>query len=207
MSFLNGKYQNMPARDRKLLWILIGCTLLTAYLFWAAATWQKMFNTHKMVNRKADRIEKRIGNISPPALEQGISNERLAELQTAVSVQTQALRQRAKTLLPLDDSGPREQLKLELSQLAQTNMLRVSRLTAMNAELRPPMEHLDNETLRQAFEDRPQFLFTLGGHYLNLVNFLDHLPQLSYRLYVTDMTLTYVPDSEGYLNIQLTLQI
>lgn len=207
MSWISEKYQALPERDRKLLWLFICCSLAAGYLFWAAATWSQMFETQKMANRKADRIEKRLGNVDIPKLEEGISEDHLATLKATRGNQTRELRELAGTLLPLNDAGAREALKLELTQLAQTSMLRVSRLTTSKNTLRTHHQQLDGQALREHFANRPQFLFSLGGHYLNLITFLDALPELSYHIYVTDIALESVPDSEGYLKIHLSLQI
>ncbi|WP_372832495.1 hypothetical protein [Pontibacterium sp.] len=207
MSWISDKYQALPERDRKMLWIFISCSLVAGYLFWAAATWAQMFETQKMANRKADRIEKRLGNVDIPKLEEGISEAHLATLKTTLDSQTRELRNLASTLLPLNDAGAREALKLELTQLAQSSMLRVSRLTTSKNTLRSNHQHLDGQALREHFSNRPHFLFSLGGHYLNLITFLDALPELSYHIYVTDIALESVPDSEGYLKIHLSLQM
>lgn len=207
MNWITEKYQLMPERERKLLWILIGCAVAAGYLFWAAFTWEKMFHVEKMANRKADRIEKRLGEVKIPKLEEGISQQTLEAAQNNLKAQTQELRTLAANLMPLNDAGAREALKLELAQLASSNFLRVSRLTSNNSALRPNHDSLEGAALRDHFVKRPQFLFSLGGHYLNLIAFLDALPELSYHTYVTDIALERVDDSEGYLKIELTLQL
>lgn len=207
MSWISDKYQAMSERDRKLLWIFLICSFSAAYLFWAAATWEQMFDTQKMANRKADRIEKRLGDLDIPKLEEGISEDRLTELNKTLTRQTNELRTLGSRFLPLNDAGAREALKLELTQLAQANMLRVSRLSSSNDAPRTDHAQLEGQALRESFAQRPQFQFSLGGHYLNLIGFLDGLPNMRYHTYVTDITLERVPDSAGYLNIQLNLQI
>lgn len=207
MSWIVDRYQLMQERERKLLWILVICVLAAGYLFWAAFTWEQMFHVEKMANRKADRIEKRLGDVKIPTLEEGISPQVLDASNQTLREQTRQLRTFAEQRLPLNDASAREALKLELAQLASSNFLRVSRLTSNNTALRPNHDSLEGAALRDHFAKRPQFLFSLGGHYLNLIAFLDALPNLSYHTYVTDIALERIDDSEGYLKIELTLQL
>lgn len=207
MSWVKDKYTKLSPSERKQLVILIVFSFLAAYLFYAAKTWEQMFDTEKLANRKADRIEKRIGEIKPPELEEGVSDQVLADLQKQLAAQEKSLQEYAATLLPLGDATAREALKLELTQLAYANQLRLSKMQASDLQSVANVTELKGEKLRSYLNNRPAFKLTLSGQFLNLVRFIDSLNQLSYQAYVNDLKVELVNDQNSLVKIDMELRI
>lgn len=207
MSFIKDRYKCLSDKEKKQVLILIVFSVMATYLFYAAYTWQAMFNTEKMANRKADRIEKRIGDFKPPELEDGISRQVLEKLLTQLQKQEVELKGGAATLLPVGDATAREALKLELTQLAYSNQLRLSRMKT--SELKPSVDlgSLSSVELRDYLNNRPIFKLELSGQFLNLVQFVDSLNRLSYQAYVSDLNIELLNDQNSLLKIELELRI
>ncbi len=207
MNWIQSKYQNLPDRDRKLLWIFVSLTMVAAYLFWAAMTWQQMFHVEKMANRKANRIETRLGDFKMPEVEEAVSEKNLSTLQQRIQTIEAGLRDLGLNMLPLDESGPREQLKLELTRLAESNDLLVGSFRTLGSTTSPPVKSLSSQGLRDYFNSRPSFELSLNGRYFGLVDFIDGLGSLSYQAYVGDFEVELNPDNPQELRISLRLFI
>ncbi|WP_415892330.1 hypothetical protein ACMXYN_13810 [Neptuniibacter sp. PT8_73] len=207
MNWLKEKYLNLSSKERKQVLVLVIFSLLAGYLFYAAQTWQEMFHTEKMANRKADRIEKRIGEFKAPELEEGISEQVLSKLEEQLQKQEASLKGYANSLMPIGDATAREALKLELTQLAYANQLRVARMKA--SELKPSVNvtQLAGEQLRNYLQERPVFKLVLSGQFLNLVGFVDGLNQLKYQVYVSDLNVELLNDQNSLLKVELELRI
>ena len=207
MNWVRQKYYGLDGREKKQLWFIIGLSLLASYFFFSAWLWQQMFDAEKMANRRANRIETRIGKIEPPRLQDGVSEGVLKAETEHQKVLEEQLKALAGNLLPLDNAGIREQFKLELAQLAETNNMRVNRVKALNAGLRPSLSELSGEALREYLTKRPEFDLVVTGYFLNLVHFISGLQHLSYGAYVTDMTIKPEETADGRLMIQLRIKI
>lgn len=207
MKIISDKYQKMSPRDRKLLKIFVVLIMLSGYLFWAALTWQEMFNTEKMANRKANRIETRVGSLETPTLENGISEKALNQLQESIAQQEAQLRYLLSDMMPLDTPAPREKLKLEIAHLIKNRNLSLVRLNASNDDLRESVDNMTGEVLRRHLQTRPSFHLRLEGHYLDLIGFIEGLRELSYVTYVTNMTAERHDEFSSGLKIQIELRI
>lgn len=207
MNWLSDKFQKMSPRDRKLAKVLVVMLLLSAYLFWAAMTWQAMFNAEKLANRKANRIETRVGKLETPKLENGVSEKTLNQLSESIAQQEAQLRFLLSDMMPLNTPAPREQLKLEVSRLVINHQLTPVGLNTSDDELRMSIEGESGESLRRHFESRPTLHIRVEGQYLNLINFIDGLNTLSYRTYVTNMTAERHDELSSSLKIQIELKI
>lgn len=207
MNWVKEKYLNLSSKERKQVLVLVIFSLLAGYLFYAAQTWQAMFHTEKMANRKADRIEKRIGEFKAPELEDGISVQVLSKLEAQLQKQEASLKDYANSLMPIGDATAREALKLELTQLAYANQLRVARMKA--SELKPSVDvaKLSGEKLRAYLQERPVFKLVLSGQFLNLVSFVDGLNQLKYQVYVSDLNIELLNDQNSLLKVEMELRI
>lgn len=207
MNFIQGRFKSLSAKEQKQVLILVVFAILAAYLFYAAYTWQAMFNTEKMANRKADRIEKRIGDFKPPELEDGISRQVLEKLLTQLQKQEESLKSDAVNLLPAGDATAREALKLELTQLAYTHQLRLARMKTSELKSSVDLDTLTSAELRSYIENRPTFKLELSGQFLNLVKFVDSFNLLSYQAYISDLNVELLNDQNSLLRIELELRI
>ena len=170
-------------------------------------TWQAMFNTEKLANRKANRIETRVGALETPTLESGISEKVFNQLTTSIAQQEAQLRYLLSDMMPLDTPAPREQLKLEISRLVIRHQLTPVGLNTSDDGLRESIAGMSGELLRRHFESRPTLHLRVQGNYLNLIDFIDGLNTLSYRTYVTNMTAERHDEYSSDLKIQIELKI
>lgn len=207
MTWFSEKYQKMTPRDRKLVKVLVVMGLLSVYFFWAAMTWQAMFDAEKMANRRANRIETRVGKLETPTLENGISERALKQLTASITEQETQLRFLLSDMMPLNTPAPREQLKLEISRLVIRHQLTPVGLNTSDDELRESIGGMSGESLRRHFESRPTLHLRVEGNYLNLIDFIDGLNTLSYRTYVTNMTAERHDAFSSDLKIQVELKI
>lgn len=207
MHWISEKIQGLSSKERKQLWLLIGFSVFSAYAFYAAQTWEAMFNTEKLANRKADRIEKRIGEIKPPELEEGVTQQTLDQLQTTLNEQETKLKAFAQPLFPAHDSEAREELKLQITQLANSNRLKLASLQASGFSAGKELSELSGQALRDYFAARPSFHLSMQGYYFNLVAFIDALQTLDYKIYTTQFSIEQPADESGLLNIKLELKL
>lgn len=207
MNWVKDKYQALPSKERKQLWALVVCSLMAAYFFYAAALWEQMFHTQKMANRKADRIEKRIGNIQPPEIEEGITEAALKRLGEKMLLQESQLKGFADSLLPAFDSEAREELKLRITQHANVNQLRISSLKSVGFDQRKQNGELTNSSLRSQLYTRPSFKLVLSGQFLNLLGFVEGLNQLPYQVYVSELSISRLSKKNSLLKIEMELKL
>ncbi len=207
MNWLREIYQARSSAEKKQIWILLICSVVGGYGFYASMVWERMFEAEKLANRKADRVEKRIGDITPPKLEDGISQDVLDGFQTKITEQEHVLRAFAKPLLPISDSEAREELKLYINELANSNQLRLNRQDPLDFEQSPLLEQLEGEALRKYFQDRPSFKLELSGQYHNLLRFVDGLEKLQYRTIVERLKVERVSDDNSLLKIEIELNL
>lgn len=72
MNWLREIYQARSSAEKKQIWILLICSAVGGYGFYASIVWERMFEAEKLANRKADRIEKRVGDIKPLSWKMGL---------------------------------------------------------------------------------------------------------------------------------------
>ncbi len=207
MNWIKGKYNGFSAVEKKQVLMLLFFGVVAGYLFYAATTWQMMFQIEKLANRKADRIEKRIGDFKPPELEHGISKQVLSKLVIQLKKQELSLQEYAAALLPVGDAAAREALKLELTQLAYANQLRLSRMQTSELRSSIDLSSLSGTELRGYLQGRPTFKLALSGQFMNLVRFVEGLDTLSYQIYVTDMNVELLNEQNSLLSVELELRI
>lgn len=206
MNWLKARYHALSQRDRRLLKIFIIFILLAIYLFYAAIVWNKMFYTWRMADRRADRIEKRIGELKVPELEDGVSDYELNKLLQEKTSQEKIIQQLAAIMLPLDDTAPRQKLKLYLTRLAQKHQLRLTTLKTNNATPRVNAANLKGEELRSYLIDRPTFSLSMTGNFANLMRFIDSLKKMEYQVYVDGLSISHA-ENNGLLKIEMVLKI
>lgn len=201
------KFNRLSKKERTQIYMLLGFSLLAAYTFYAAKTWEEMFNTEKLANRKADRIEKRIGEIKAPELEEGISQSSLDVLLKDIDQQEKALRTLAKPLLPSADSSAREELKLEITQLANLNGLKLESLSSQQFLAGSALNLLTGKALREYFNARPSFNLKMQGSYFDLIGFIEGLENLDYQVYASSLDISHLGEEKAILDIKLELKL
>lgn len=206
MQWIAQRYRGLPARDRGLIGILMFFSALALYLFLAGALWKELSSARTAL--KGDRYDynKLLETINTPEMASNITEERLDALQQEQRLYEARLRELSQRLLPLDESGPREHLKLELTRLAEKEKLQVIRIHTEGTELHRLPEILEGESLHRYLQERPVLTLNMTGHYFDLVAFLDDLQALSWQVRIGDMAIESRSDS-GELDIQLELKL
>lgn len=207
IKLLSERYKRLESKERKQLFFILVCSLLAAYFFYAAKTWEEMFHAQKMANRKADRIEKRIGDIKAPELESGISESVLSKIQAEINDQEALLKEFANRQLPLDSSEQREELKLSITKLANVNQLRMTNLKSIGFGADLTLNELKGEELRSFLLLRPHFKLSLSGQYHNLMAFVEDLGKLKYQVYVDNVRISRLNDENSLLKIEMELKL
>ncbi len=206
MQWLTDRYRKLPPRDRLMVWLLCFFTVLAGYVFWAGTAWVQLQDVRRSLNGEHYDHKKLLADMKAPQMQADISEARLAELQQEQQQYEVRLRELSGRLLPLDHSGPREHLKLELTRLAEKEQLQVVRFHTSDSALRPLPDQLVGEALRRYLMDRPVLTLDMTGHYFDLVAFLDDLQALSWQVRIGNMDVRSRTDS-GELDIKLELKL
>jgi hypothetical protein len=191
LSSLQKKYKRLPAKDKTQLIILIACIIISIYGFFAAMLWQEMFDAEKMANRKANRIETRIGKIEEPKFDSAISDKNLAILQTEFDKSKENISRLTEKFIPINDADRLQQLKLDISELADDVDLKIKSFEVLGAVLKAHEEELTEFTdTRNKYYKRPYFAIEAQSRFYPLLNFIQALNQLDNIAVVQKITIT-----------------
>lgn len=176
---LQQKYKLLPAKEKVQVIALTVCVVLSAYGFFAAMMWQEMFDVEKMANRKANRIETRIGKIVEPKLSSDVSEIRLKKLTEELAQSTESLNILTERFIPVNDAARLQELKLDISQLADDVDLKINTFEVIGIEYKTDEEELSEYTdTRRKYYQRPYFSIEGQSNFYALLNFLQALNQL-----------------------------
>lgn len=176
---LQQKYKLLPAKEKIQIIALTVCVVLSAYGFFAAMMWQEMFEAEKMANRKANRIETRIGKIVEPKLSSDVSEIRLKKLTKELMQSTEALNVLTERFIPVNDAARLQELKLDISQLADDVNLKINTFEVIGIEYKTDEEELSEYTdTHRKYYQRPYFAIEGQSNFYALLNFLQALNQL-----------------------------
>lgn len=206
---LKNKFLRYSARERKQIIIIVLLGFLGAYGLLAAHMWQTLFEATKMADRRANRIETRIGHYTPPEIDSSLSVKDLDAAKAQLKQIEATLIDYSKQLLPLDTPESRENLKLEVTRLATQHHITITNMTSSNTAIRPLPSELSGEKLRKIFSQRPLFNLKGRGHFYNVIHFMESLKKLPYQSLVPNMTIMR-PDDEsltGDVIFQFDLQM
>lgn len=179
LSSLQQKYKRLPAKEKTQLIILVICVVVSVYGFFAAMLWQDMFEAEKLANRKANRIETRIGDIKEPKLDSKISEKNLTKLKLELENSNAKIDKITQRFIPINDADRLQQLKLDISELADDMNLKISNFEVLGVELKDHEEELTefNDTRSQYYK-RPYFAIEAKSKFYALLNFIQALNQL-----------------------------
>ena len=189
-SSLQQKFKRLPAKDRKQLIILIACIIISAYGFFAALLWQDMFKAEKMANRKANRIETRIGKIEEPKFSSAISDKNLVKLQAELASSTEAISKLTSKFIPFNNADRLQTLKLDISELADDFNVNIKNFEVLGAKLKAHEEELAeyNDNHDQYYK-RPYFSIEAESRFYPLLAFIQELSQLDNIAIVQKITI------------------
>lgn len=206
LSSLQQKYKRLPAKDKTQLIILIACVVISAYGFFAAMLWQDMFEAEKLANRKANRIETRIGKIAEPKFDSQISEKNLAKLQTELTNSNEAIAKLTDQFIPINDADRLQQLKLDISELADDVDLQIKSFEVLGVALKAHEEELtEYSDTRSQYYKRPYFSIDATSRFYALLNFVQALNQLDNIAIVQKITITRA--EEGNLVISMKILV
>jgi len=190
-SILQRKYKRLPAKDRKQLIILVSCIIISAYGFFSAMLWQDMFNAEKLANRKANRTETRIGKIEEPKFDNKISDKNLVKLQIELDQSKENISKLTEKFIPINDADRLQQLKLDISELADNVDLKIKSFEVLGAALKPHEEELtEYSDTRNQYYQRPYFAIKAQSKFYPLLDFIQALNQLDNIAVVQKITIT-----------------
>ncbi|PCI53618.1 MAG: hypothetical protein COB45_10205 [Gammaproteobacteria bacterium] len=189
-SSLQQKFKRLPAKDRKQLIILIACIIISAYGFFAALLWHDMFKAEKMANRKANRIETRIGKIEEPTFNSAISDKNLVKLQTELASSTEAISKLTSKFIPFNNADRLQTLKLDISELADDVNVKIKNFEVLGAKLKAHEEELaEYNDNRNQYYKRPYFSIEAESRFYPLLAFIQELSQLDNIAIVQKITI------------------
>lgn len=209
MRALTRKFSQLPAREKKQITLIVLLTFLGCYGLVAAHLWQTLFEAQKMADRRANRIETRIGDYKPPEIDASLTPEQLSAAEHRLSLTEKQLIALSERLMPLDTPDPRENLKLELTRLAQAHQVAISHLLASDDTLRPLPEVLSGQALRDIFSKRPVFKVKGQGRYYDLIALIESLHTLPYRSFISTLVIARpeVDSGDDLLQFSFDLQM
>lgn len=208
LNVVTDRFRNLPPKERRQLIVLAVLTLFTSYALAGAFMWEKMFNAEKLANRKANRIETRIGDYKEPDIDASVSPQAFDDSQKLLIDEEMKLIELSERMLPLDSPEPRENTKLEISRLASANAVEITAFQTFQSELRTLPTTLSGDALRGLFKDRPYFQISSRADYYNFVGFIDGLYDLPYQGFIDHLSISQSNDDEdSRLLIEFTLQM
>lgn len=203
---LQQKYKRLPAKEKSQIIILVTCVVISTYSFFAAMLWQDMFEAEKLANRKENRIETRIGKITEPTFSSDFTDKKLVELQQQLNKSNQDISALTEKFIPLNDADRLQQLKLDISQLADDVSLEINNFQVMGVELKPHEEELSeyNDNHSQYYK-RPYFAIEAKSRFFSLLNFIQALNQLDNLAIVQKISI--IRGEQGNLVISMKILV
>jgi hypothetical protein len=203
---LTKKFKRLPTKEKQQIIILIVCVVVTAYTLFAAMLWQEMFNAEKMANRKANRIETRIGKIEEPKFSSEISDKNLATLTARLKKSTQELSQLTQNFIPLDNAARLQNLKLNISELAENSGLNIKQFEVLGIKYKANEEELAEFTdTRRQYYQRPFFSIQAESRFFPLLDFIENLKKLDNVAIVKQIQI--IKGEQGQLIINMKILV
>ena len=194
----------------KILFVAVGL-IGGLYAMLVYPTTQKAFvKSEGMINRRLDRMEKRI----PPKIETkgnfGQLDRRKQELDTELASLSKQIEVLQSRFAPLDSPSEQQRLRLEISELARTEGLMITRFVEVPGDT---AKQGASDTEQQAV--RPMMRLQAQATYWGVLRFLDGLAGLSYEAAVVRLDVqiaetaakkdkdTPAPQQPGLLRVDL----
>ncbi len=198
-------FKTRPKQERIQIVTLLVATIVCAYGFWASTVWTEMFEVEKMANRKANRIETRLGKVEAPKFDVKISDAALEKKQKALLASTEKLKLLTQQFIPLADTGRLQQLKLNISELADGVKLDIKDFQVSKLSSKTQEELLEYDDFHGQYYQRPYFMIEAQSQFLGLLAFLKALSELDNLAVVKQLDVTYL--GQGQLKIKMKILI
>ncbi|MCP4326266.1 MAG: hypothetical protein GY787_31410 [Alteromonadales bacterium] len=201
---LQQKYKRLPAKEKTQLIILIVCVVVSAYGFFAAMLWADMFEAEKLANRKENRIETRIGKIVEPKFDSNITDKKLKEFQQQLVSSNEEIKKLTSKFIKVNDADKLQQLKLDISELADDVELEINNFQVLGVELKAHEEELTEYTdTRSQYYKRPYFAIEASSNFYSLLNFIQALNQLENLAIVQTINITRGEKGNLVINMKI----
>ncbi|MFG0250115.1 MAG: hypothetical protein ACF8OB_14600 [Phycisphaeraceae bacterium JB051] len=182
------KWRNMSTADRRRTQILIGFLILAIYMPMYYISSDKLFEAQRMLNRRKDRIEKRINykDIDTGGITVKAMQNRVDEVDKKIKQASQTLAQINSHFAPVESTDLQRQIMLEISAAAE-------RTGAHLVAISPRRVARGDDSITRANIDpvtgRPMLDLTLNARFGALLQFLNALNELSYHVAVMHVKL------------------
>ncbi len=198
------RFKRLPAKDRTQIIVLISCITISLYGFWAAMLWQEMFEAEKLANRKANRIETRIGKIEEPKFSSEISDKNLKKLQQQLDKSNADIKKLTEKFIPITNTELLQQLKLNISELADDVEFEIKDFQVMGVKRKASEEELTEYTdIRKQYYQRPYFALQAQSNFYALLNFVHALQQLENLAIVQQLQIEYSGQGKLIINMKI----
>ncbi len=198
------RFKRLPAKDRTQIIVLISCITISLYGFWAAMLWQEMFEAEKLANRKANRIETRIGKIEEPKFSSEISDKNLKKLQQQLDKSNADIKKLTEKFIPITNTELLQQLKLNISELADDVEFEIKDFQVMGVKRKASEEELTEYTdTRKQYYQRPYFALQAQSNFYALLNFVHALQQLENLAIVQQLQIEYSGQGKLIINMKI----
>jgi len=188
---ISQKFKRLAAKEKQQIVILAVCVVVSIYTFFAAMLWEEMFNVEKLANRKENRIESRIGKIVEPKFNNAISDKNLAILTEKLTDSNQQISEITERFIPLNDADRLQQLKLNISALAEDIGLVIKHLEVQDIKFQAKEEELaEFSDLHKKYYERPFLYIQAESRFFALVNFIEALKELKNIAVVKEIQVT-----------------
>ncbi|WP_309400850.1 hypothetical protein [Cerasicoccus maritimus] len=182
------KWKKMSRGDRIRTQLLISFGVIALYIPFYLGTSKKLFESERMLNRRADRIEKRTGLEGIDATGPTIRTiqKRIAEADTKLHTVNEKYTAMSAGFASLESTEEQHQLMLEISTLAErtgVNVISVAREGSVIRNGQPGQIPVDREL------GRPVIEVTARAQFYALLNFLHELDALTYHAAVVNLKL------------------
>ncbi len=161
---------------------------------------KKVDHEENMINRRLNRMETRLQTPPEPTTSPAVLQQNLAALDASLLETKARLAQLSARFVPLDKMDRFQNLRLEISNLAEENRLSIQRITGLS-------ENRNNNSSSgqgvRVLEDaannrfgRPLLSLTARGQFGGIMRFLDQLDGLSHNVSVVRLSIAAIDPAD-----------
>ncbi|MBL4613219.1 MAG: hypothetical protein JKY91_05690 [Emcibacter sp.] len=192
------KFQDMSRGEQNKILFILGLIVLAGYFGLRYPVINKdMKHQESMANRRADRLAKRVVKIDDPKISTVRLGRQLVALDKSIQDKGTRLDVISRRFASLEDVKQIQELKLELSQLAERSGVYITSIGGNKFVTRENDRSVGNKDSQQLLKDqsrnryeRPLTTMKSRTTYVGLMNFLEGLGTLSYNLTVVRLEIS-----------------
>ncbi len=213
------KYWNSLGKKKQNQW-LITFTFMVVGIYLLAWHWQNykaLEHANNMVNRAENRLQLKVDAIpeSPPTAGQLV--KKISEQSSKKRELEFEYQQISSIFMPLDDIQSYQNLRLSISDLAESNGVRVESVNEVNKGALVMAE--DGKQVKLVISEkwgRPLIEYQMSLSYIDLLNFMEGLEQLEYQVSVVrveieaelaDEDVVVDVNADQFLSVQMVMAL